>query len=384
MASVVTSENPLIIEEEKSPKKKPIPLFIFIFLAGYFALVIAPFLAAGANPAENINRLNVLYTSFDNSTVGTAFLKFMSLAPQKITTPLPNFQYVDASSVSDLQNKVLNQDGWAAMYVSAGATKRLNDAIYNGGGCGGYATYDPSQAIGIIWDEGRYSQAENQIFGYMTTLVPRFTFQLSSKLLGALPSATINQCIAINGQTLLSQPTYFQASNLSPVYNYADAAGSALYIGNILIAVFASLYLVNALVKGVDVTGLNNVQRAVKYAILVLIYTFGLAAVYATVTVGLVSTFNGHLYSGSVWAQAMAIQWCHGLIWAFGMMAIGESLSYDVIAIPFGFLLVSNIIGGWNTALANPPYHNFYQVCMCVTIKQSVIYSKLLIHLQLC
>jgi len=89
----------------------------------------------------------------------------------------------------------------------------------------------------------------------------------------------------------------------------------------------------------------------------------GLSACFATICLGLASTGSGEkLYGGSVWAQVMATQWAHGIVWCFGMASIAEAISLDVIALPFGFILGSNIIGGWCTDLSNPGYQDFYQI----------------------
>jgi len=347
---------------DSSAKKKPVFLFLFIGLSAYFALACVPFLAATANPDQNIGRIRILYANFDGGIVGNSLDQFIQYVPSQISTPLPSFYFVQAtSSVNDLQNQVLNQDGWAAIYSTPGASTRLNNSLING--CSGFSSYDATQGLGVIWDEGRSPTTSPKIFALITGILDKYSNYFSSQLLTELNVNQISGCKVNNAEYLLSVPVSYTVNNLTPVATKAPVVTSALTVGNILIAVFASLYTINPLYKAVDVSGLTVLHTAIYRAALLFLYNFGLSCVFSTAIVGLAKTGSGnYLYSGAVWAQGMAIQWCQGLIWSFGIASIAEGISVDVVALPVAFLLMSSIIGGWNTDLSYPAYHNFYQI----------------------
>jgi len=93
------------------------------------------------------------------------------------------------------------------------------------------------------------------------------------------------------------------------------------------------------------------------------ICAIGFASIFATIVVSLAKVGSGdYLYSGDVWAQIFAIQIVHALIWMFGHMIIAIGIAIDFVAIPFGLLLISNIIGGFSMDFATQSYYNFYQI----------------------
>lgn len=70
----------------------------------------------------------------------------------------------------------------------------------------------------------------------------------------------------------------------------------------------------------------------------------------------------GHLYSGQEWAQLFAVTWCHISIWTFGHAIEAEAISEAIMPFSFSFLMLSSIVGGWNSDLAGPGYRDFYQI----------------------
>jgi hypothetical protein len=165
------------------------------------------------------------------------------------------------------------------------------------------------------------------------------------------------------GAKFLTSPIDYTLVNLSPT-SVAPVRNTAFGVGNILVAVFSSLYIVLGLYKGVGpLPHLSPAKRMLVRGGLVMLYSFGVACVFATICVGLAKTGSGdHLYSGSTWAQIMAIQWVHGMIWSFGNLALAIRVSPDVIGLPFALLLVSNVIGGFGNDFSDRDYRRFYQI----------------------
>lgn len=139
---------------------------------------------------------------------------------------------------------------------------------------------------------------------------------------------------------------------------------TAFGVGNILVAVFSSLYVVMAVMKGIGpMEDWSVVNRFLFRTVCCLMYAFGLSVVFATTCVGLIKDGSGNIMlSGNQWAQLLAIQWVHGSIWIFGNMALAIGISPDILGLPFAFFLVSNIIGGFSMDFADQSYRNFYQI----------------------
>ena len=127
---------------------------------------------------------------------------------------------------------------------------------------------------------------------------------------------------------------------------------------------FASLFFVNGVYAGqAAVTEhMTPLNKTLYRAGCFLLYGFMLACVLATIVVGLTNTFQDHLYGGNTWAQIMAVSWLNSLIWSFGHACVAATLGPHVIPFFFGFLLVSSVLGGWSTDLADIGYKQFYQI----------------------
>eukprot|EP01037_Dinobryon_pediforme_P045045 gene45045-57266_t len=89
----------------------------------------------------------------------------------------------------------------------------------------------------------------------------------------------------------------------------------------------------------------------------------GLSVCYATMIVAF--NYEGsseYLYSSDKWGQIFAVSWVHYTIWSFGHAWELETFGQALFPFFFGFLLLSSIIGGWNTDLADQGYKQFYQI----------------------
>lgn len=140
-----------------------LPLILAIALPLLYSLFAAPLIASAKNPDANIGRLKVLVCSFDTGDVDVAFTRFMStmvggtsLVTSNGALPitLPDFQIVSSASWSpeSLRAAVRNSEAWGAIILNAGASAALLAAQ---AGPSPAATYDPSGAMTIIWDEAR-------------------------------------------------------------------------------------------------------------------------------------------------------------------------------------------------------------------------------------
>jgi hypothetical protein len=161
----------------------------------------------------------------------------------------------------------------------------------------------------------------------------------------------------------LGTPVFYEEINLSSTL-VAPVGMNFLTVGNIIMAVFGHLFVTNAIYKGIGpLPEMSPLGRTAYRAVLMVFYCFGLSIVLATIVVLLAASGSGeHLYSRISWAQIWATHWVHCMIWAFGGGCIAEALMPEVVALPFVWFLLSNVIGGWCSTLADQAYLNFYQI----------------------
>ena len=183
-----------------------------------------------------------------------------------ISTSLPTFTVLTDSSitVNDLQNRVMNNEAWAAIYVNPGASAAMMNVVF--GGCYPSATlaYNPLNAIGLIINEGRSQNAAARIDGFLESTLGSFAAYISSVIMQSqvFTPAQIAACLTNSatvsdnpgnpgaGGRFLTKVIDYQVTNLTPTYQ-APVMNTAFGVGNILIAVFASLYVVMAMLKGI-------------------------------------------------------------------------------------------------------------------------------------
>jgi hypothetical protein len=281
----------------------------------------------------------------------------------------------DVTSIDDLTNRVANNEAWAAVYINAGASASLMSVVASG--CVNVKSYNAGGAFGIIYAEGRTQGPASKVIGLLQSTMGMLSVYLSSVILqgGMFTPTQIQTCLTStstatdnpgspgSGGVFLATPVDYKVTNMSPTY-LAPVMNTAFGVGNILVAVFSSLYVVMAVMKGIGpLEDWSVVNRFLFRTLCCTLYAFGLAVVFATTCVGLIKDGSGNiLLSGNQWAQLFAIQWAHGSIWIFGNMALAIAVSPDILGLPFAFFLISNIIGGFAMDYADTSFQNFYQI----------------------
>ena len=237
----------------------------------------------------------------------------------------------------------------------------MQAAVANG--CNNAFEYNPYNAYGFIYDEGRSASTVLRLSGYIEASLPLITSMISSQILSNLTNSQYRQCITNNQVDLLTLPVSYNVFNLTPVAR-APVGTALTTIGNILVAVLSSLFFVNGILTGHAhyVADMSLIKKTLYYAACFTLYGFGLACCLATIIVGLTNTKTYYLYSGAKWAQIMSLYWLNSLIWQFGHASIYIGLGQPFLPFFFGYLLVSSVIGGWSVDLADPGYKNFYQI----------------------
>ena len=174
-----------------------------------------------------------------------------------VSSALPTFTVLTGTSVNDLQTRILNNEAWAAIYVNSGATASMMSVINSGCSLPTLLAYNPLNAIGLIVNEGRSQNSASKVTGFLQSTLAGFSTYISSVILQsqAFTPAQIATCLTNSatmndspanpgvGGHFLTQVINYQVTNLSPTYQ-APVMNTAFGVGNILIAVFASLYVV--------------------------------------------------------------------------------------------------------------------------------------------
>lgn len=330
---------------------KALPLILFFALPLVFALGVTPLLASNRNPNDNVGRLTIRVASFDSGNVGAALVAFAAAAAG--SPGMPGLTVVDAAGTSPdgLRQAVHDSEAWGAVWVEAGASARLASALSNPS-----APYDPA-AIHFLWDEGRNSLVTTGRVGApIKGALAGFTARFAATLVAGLPNATLTDAARLRPSLLTSPVTVVEESPYAA--SSRPVTGVGLTIGNILVAVFA-LAITNAILMALTPLfsswGLRGGRMIAARTVAVLAYTAAVSATMATMLL----TLAGMTEHGDAWARTWATFWVMQASFVFYLMACGLWRGPALIPLFFLLLLLSNIIGGWNTTTADPGYMAF-------------------------
>lgn len=265
--------------------KKPfVPLILFVFLSAIFCLATLPLFASVSNPLRNVKSLHIKYVNYDRSgVIGAGFDTFLSKVSAS-SNEIPTFQYEPSDkSYETYEQRVLDGEAWAVIGINPDASAKLAAATANG--CADAALYNPTSAISFSWDEGRNSiVAAPYIAGFSRGIINRFSAQFAASYLSTLSSTTIQQCLANGKASLLTDPIAFYENNLSPAATSFVVTNIGITIGNILMAVFGSMFILNATYNGVSALAedYSPVGKIALKAFTMALVGMGMAACYAT------------------------------------------------------------------------------------------------------
>lgn len=329
-----------------------LPAILFFVLPLIFAIGVTPLLASNYNPQVNAGRLEIRVASFDNGPIGSAFMSFVA-STKGAVAGLPGLNVVDASTTSPeaLRQAVRDSEVWGAIWVEADSSARLTSALTT--------PNNPyiSTALHFAWDEGRNplvttARVGAPIKGYLAG----FTASFASSFARSVSNATVLDVVRTNSQ-LLTAPVTVKEESLFPAAD-KPVTGVGLSIGNILIAVFA-LAITNAVLMGLAPVfarwGFRGTKMIAARTAVILAYTAIISATMATMLITLAG-MNSH---GDAWARTWATFWVMQASFVFYLSACAMWKGPAVLPLFFLFLLLANIIGGWNTDLADGGYMAF-------------------------
>lgn len=332
-------------ETAPSPARKGpppfVPVIIWFFLPLFYSVTVGPLIASNAAPNDYTSRLRVTVSSFDNSTLGNQFLAFFSAAS---APGLPGFEVVVAgTSPEALKAAVVDADDvWGAVWMNSGTDAALTQALANPGA----NSYVPASAITFCWNEGRSQNSASRVAGPTRSILHAFEVIAATALTNALSNSSAGLAAVAAAQPwLLTRPIAFSEDIVAPSaqlpYFFVGAT-----IGQILIAVL-SLAVTNVVLAALAPFYMKYSPAKVtliRFA-LVLIYTAGVAAAFATIMVGLGDASGAISNGGIMWARLWATQWLQMVIYVvylgFWAMAFGPA-ALPLFLLP---MIVYNALG---------------------------------------
>ena len=321
-----------------------LPVILFFALPLIFAIGVTPLLASNHNPAANAGRLRVAVADFDGGAIGLALTSH--LARVAGAPGMPGLDVVAAAGTSPeaLRREVRDGAAWGALWVRAGASAALDAAMadpaapyYNG-------------ALVFAWDEGRNSMlTPARVAGPVKGALAAFTAAFTTAHLAAT-AANVSDIARVNPRLLLA-PLATAEEVLFPAAQW-PVMGVGLTIGNILVAVF-SLSITLAVMKGLTPLFLSwrlpPLRLLAVRVLAITAYCGVVSATMATMALGLA----GLTSHGDMWARVWVTFWVLQMVFTFYLGAAAALAGPDAVPVFFLFMLLSNIIGGWNTDLAD-------------------------------
>jgi hypothetical protein len=101
-----------------------------------------------------IHALNVLFVDYDGGVVGTAIREAYKTLQSESFPTLQEATSQRFPTPGDMKEAVCKTSYWAAIYVSAGASERITNALPGGPAAD---AYNRSDVLTFIWNEARYS-----------------------------------------------------------------------------------------------------------------------------------------------------------------------------------------------------------------------------------
>jgi hypothetical protein len=315
---------------------------------------VGPLLGAVHDPQRNVGRWDFYLADLDGGQVGASMVAAVQAAAASGVVAFPNLVVKTGSSVQELEQAIRDGHAWGAAWANPGASAALQAAVADPSGAA--LTYNPAAAATFAWDEGRSPLGPSaRITGPVKAALAVWSGRVSAQLIGSLNASASLSALAASAPALLAQPVAFTELNMFPAFQWPVFA-TALTIGQILIAVF-SLAVVMATMAALTPWYMHYAPPRHRTpgkllafrTVAIVAYTAAISATMATIALALSALSTGH---GIEWARVWAIFWAEQLSFAFWLATVAVALG-PALASPFLFLLlVSNIIGGWNTVLA--------------------------------
>lgn len=194
---------------------------------------------------QHTHNLAIVFVDYDQGDIGRALrTAYTSLASDAFPTLVEKPASAYPAPAVDLGAAVCATDYWAALYVAAGASSRLQAALSTSNSTE-TRSYDSAAALFYVWDEARYPTVEDPaVASSLQTLADRARVAYAAADDGSLvPWPLGNQAAA----AVLANPWMLTATDLQPTTQGSRAIYNTLVIILILIQEFFYLGTINGL-----------------------------------------------------------------------------------------------------------------------------------------
>jgi hypothetical protein len=300
-------------------------LLLQVLFLGLFAYIFGALFQQGSH----IQNLKIIFVDYDGGMIGESIRNSYNTQKGESFPTLTEEPASDYPTSIDLVEAVCNTHSWAALYVTRGASVRLEDALYRN------ATYNASDTVTYIWNEARYSAT-------IDSLIQRNIETLSSdaraSYISSLPTegkqvAPSNGIVAMSA---LANPWKLTSMNIQPTLQGSRLIYNTLVIILIMIQEFFYLGILNVLYIQFKIYNKIRPARIIIYRTCIsLIYTF----------------FGSLCCAGSIWAfragwnvngNQFVLTWA--ILWLFAHV---NYLTLDVFTIWFPPLYVPMAFVTW-------------------------------------
>ena len=287
---------------------------------------------------SHMNGLDAMVVNHDqNGLVGTGIVD--SLIRQNSLPPQMHLTYfvTDPSEYrtnQEVENAIASEKAWVSIIVSQQLTKRLDTAWDNGD-----ATWDPRQAMTVVYNSGRHSDATRSI------LLP-LVQQALSEAVRATASQALQDYLQRRGNTLsqlvnapntITTPLSWNMHDVRPAD--ASAAQATTFVGLIYVLILAFIFVIRvSFSKGWYGSKLKLRSYLLVRLLAPAIYYFFIAWAFSLLSLAFRVPFSRRIRGGFL--AYWAIVW-YGMIILGGLMELVASL----VGLPYtAFFMVSFIV----------------------------------------
>ncbi|ERT00430.1 hypothetical protein HMPREF1624_03801 [Sporothrix schenckii ATCC 58251] len=194
---------------------------------------------------QHTHNLTILFVDYDQGAIGRAVrTAYASLASDSFPTLVEQPPSAYPAPAADLATAVCATDYWAALYVAAGASARLQAALRDSNSTAAQ-NYNATDALFYTWDEARYPTVEDPaVAGSLQTLADDARGAYVAADNGSLVPWPLGSPAAA---AVLVTPWTLTATDLQPTPQGSRAIYNTLVIILILIQEFFYLGTINGL-----------------------------------------------------------------------------------------------------------------------------------------
>ena len=185
-------------------------LLTFVMLQLLFLANMCLLYGSQYEDTQKTHKLHVLAVDYDGGIVGQALFA----AYQRLKAPsFPTLDIQPASSYPDvkmIEHSICKGDYWAAIYSLPGASSRLAAALQ-----GSEATYNSSETLRYVWNEARYTTAEESFVASNLETLVAMSRNMYARVQGIPTTVNRSDSAALDA---FSDPIRSSSINIKPTH----------------------------------------------------------------------------------------------------------------------------------------------------------------------